>query len=160
MIRTRLMVIITVLILSMNVGISVEGIEGSDREGDHQRFRSKAELEFIVRGAVEDRSWMDTRTKEELRSVLGRYYTGEFLEELVRRCWESIARPTDWYIIARVREMVVLYDDGKRAVAEAVISIEDVDTGHNETGKGLFAMSRTPLGWRVNYASYSWNDPS
>lgn len=154
------LIVITLIILLMNPGLSVEGAGENAPQNDLDRQGSGNDLEAVVRGAVEDQSWMTCRTKEEVYSVLSQYYCGVLLDDLARRCWDFIALPTDWYSIASLKEMRLLYDDGSKALAEAVIGIEDVDTGHNETGKALFAMSRNPSGWRVYYASYSWNNPS
>lgn len=155
--RLKLAIILCVLIIFMNVRISVEGTEEEGRKNDAAASRSKHELEVVVRGAVEDQSWMTSVTEEELRSNLGRYFDGFLLDYIVLRAWDFIARPTDWYSTYGLMEMRVIYEDSKRAVAEALICIEDVDTGHNETGKGLFVMSRTPRGWKIYYFNVTWN---
>lgn len=157
MMRLRLPVLIAVLFLMMTVRISVEGIEGEGGKKGGGRAWSHNELEAVVRGAVEDQSWMKAATREDLQASLGRYFDGILLDHLAGEAWESIARPTDWYSRARLMDMRVLHEDGKRAVAEAVICIEDIDTGHNETGKGLFAMSWTSGGWKINYFNIMWN---
>ncbi|MFZ5634159.1 MAG: hypothetical protein ACOY40_15055 [Bacillota bacterium] len=155
--RLKLLIIIPALFILMNVRISVEGIEDERKITYTGNSRSKYELEAVVRGAVEDRTWMFSETKQEVYASLGRYYEGVLLEDLVRKSWDFIAEPTDWYSRTRLLGIGILFDDGKRAVAEALIGIEDVDTGHNETGKGLFAMSRTAKGWKINYLSLVWN---
>lgn len=158
MIYVRLPVLLTVLFLIMAVRISVEGIEGEGGKKGEGRVWFQNELEVVVRGAVEDQSWMTSATEEELRTNLGRYFDGVLLDSLVQRSWDFIARPTDWYSRYHLMEMKVLYEDGKRAVAEALISIEDLDTGHTETGRGLFAMRRTSGGWKIYYFSIMWNN--
>lgn len=158
MIRLKLLIILLALFISVGLGISVEGIEQGPGQKGIEPGAPQHELEAVVRGAVEDWSWFYSGTREEVYSALGRYYGGALLEELALKTWEFVSRPTDWHSLARVKEVRVVYFDGKSAVAEAIISIEDVDTGHNETGKGLFAMSMTAAGWRVFYASYSWNE--
>ena len=153
--RIKMLFIIVVLLVLVNAGISVEGIEGSV-EGIIP-IRSGSELETAVRGAVEDQQWMTCGTKEEVRISLGRYFEGALLDDLTRRTWGFIARPTDWYSRTRLLDMRVLYNDGKWAVVEALIGIEDIDSGHNESGKGLFAMYRRQDGWKINYTAFSWN---
>ncbi len=156
MVLLKPLLIVAAFLISVCAGVSVQGtVENGGKEGTGPA-RPGFELEAVVRGAVEDQSWIYSKTREDLSSALSRYYGGLLLEDLVCRSWEFVRRPTDWYSTASLKEIRVLYDDGKRAVVEAVISIEDVDAGHNETGKGLFAMLRTPGGWRVYYASYSW----
>lgn len=153
--RIKLLFIIAVLFILVNAGISIEGIEG--RVDGIIPARSGSELEQTVRGAVEDQQWMTCGTKEEVRISLGRHFEGALLDDLTGRTWGFIARPTDWYSRTRLLDIRVLYNDGKRAVVEALIGIEDIDSGHNESGKGLFAMSRRPEGWKINYAAFSWN---
>ncbi len=116
------------------------------------------ELRELIRGAVEDSSWMTSSSEEELRMNLGRHYHGPLLDQLVENAWDSIARPTDWYSRTSLQEMRMLHGGGKRALAEVLIGIEDVDTGHNGTGKGLFAMVKTSGGWRINYFYITWHD--
>lgn len=152
--RIKMLFVFAVLFILASAGISVEGIEGK-REGIIET-RPGSELDQAVRGAVEDQQWMSCRTEEEVRISLGRHFEGALLEDLTRRTWSFIARPTDWYSQTRLLDMRVLYNDGNRAVVEALIGIEDIDSGHNESGKGLFAMSRSPDGWKVNYMAFSW----
>lgn len=155
--RIKILIIAAIFIALMNMGLSVQGTEenGGDKSGSRS-FRSGCDLELVVRGAVEDLSWMGCRTPGEVNSVLGKYYTGALLDQLAGNCWGFIEKPTDWYSVARLKDLRVLHDDGQRAVAEALIGIEDLDTGHNETGKGLFAMLNTPGGWRIYYTAFSW----
>lgn len=157
MVRIKILIITALFIALMNIGLSVQGTEekGGD-QSHHSTAGPVCDLELVVRGAVEDQSWMGCRTPEEVGSVLGRYYTGDLLAQLAGNCWKFIERPTDWYSVSRVIELRVLHDDGQRAVVEALIGIEDLDTGYNETGKGLFAMLNTPEGWRINYTAFSW----
>jgi hypothetical protein len=141
----------------MNVMISVEGIGGENKHKDINGFRTKSDLRETIRGAVEDQSWMNSRSKDQVHTILGKYFYGILLRDLAEECWAFIEKPTDWYSRARLEDVSVMYDDEIRAVAEALISIEDMDTGYNETGKGLFAMIMTPDGWKINYVSFSWS---
>ncbi|MCL6478349.1 MAG: hypothetical protein K6T65_08020 [Peptococcaceae bacterium] len=155
--RLKILIIIPALFILMNVRISVEGVEDDRKAAYTDSSRSKYELEAVVRGAVEDRTWMFSKSKQEVYAALGRYFEGALLEDLARESWDFIAEPTDWYSRARLLNMSMLYIDNERAVVEALIGIEDVDTGHNETGKGLFTMSKTVKGWRINYLSLVWD---
>ena len=158
MIKIRLAVMAVVIFVLISVGISVEGTEEINGAEASSLVLSKTQIEAIIRGAVEDQTWMYSRSRGEVDAVLSKYFTGNLLNDLTLRCWEFIDEPTDSYSIARLEDLQVVYNDEKRAVAEAVISIEDVDTGHNEVGKGLFTLLKTPDGWRISYACYSWNN--
>ncbi len=159
MLHLKQFIVAAIFILLATPGLPVDGTGEKDSQDNPAGPGTGYHLEAVVRGAVEDQSWMTCRSKEEVYSVLSRYYCGALLDDLARRCWDFIARPTDWYSVASVKEIRVLYDDGSKALVEAVIGIKDVDTGHNETGKAFFALSLTSLGWRVYYASYFWNNP-
>jgi len=148
-------IIMLTLLLCMNMRITVEGIEESQAEKlNYSRIGSK--MENTVRGSIEDQSWMTSGSKQEVHSILKRYFEGDLLEDLTEKCWDFIKEPTDWYSEAKLIDMKVLYNDGKRAVVEALIRIEDVHTGHNETGKGLFTMNSAGDEWRINYMVIQW----
>lgn len=144
----------------MNIKISVEGIEGKGKQIDEYNQRVKYDIENIIRGAVEDQAWMYSQSRQDLQGSLGKYFDGVILEDLTERSWQLIAQPTDWYSVARLKEVNIIYDDGDRVIVEALISIEDMDAGNNEIGKGLFTMQKKQYGWRINYTSFSWNDHS
>ena len=158
MIQVRLTIMVIVILFLISAGFSVEGKEQNNEDEASSQIHLKGQIQAITRGAVEDQSWMYSKSKDEVSAALSRYYTGNLLNDLTFRCWEFIAQPTDWYSIARLEDCKVVFNDGKRAVVESVIGIEDVDTGKNEVGKGLFAIIKTPSGWRVSYACYSWNN--
>lgn len=142
----------------MNIKISVEGIEGNGKHKDEYNQREKYDVEEIIRGAVEDQSWMYSQCRQDVQLSLGKYFDGVILNDLTERSWQLIAQPTDWYSLTRLKEVNIIYDDGGRAIVEALISIEDLDSGNNEIGKGLFTMLKRQDGWRINYTSFSWND--
>lgn len=148
-----LLVLIVVLVL-MNIKM-VQGIEVNGEA--LQVHPADGRIYQIVSGAVEDNGWMNCRNKKEVRQFLGKYFEGVLLDELTERTWEFIREPTDWYSVYKVVDLKIMFSDGNRALAEALIRIEDVDTGHNESGKGLFAMTRTAAGWRINYACFNWD---
>lgn len=153
MIWLRVLIVFLTFFLLMNIKV-VQGIEAEGGPG--QKPLNNGEIYKTVAGAVEDTGWMICSSKEEVNSFLGKYFVGFLLEETAVRTWDFIKEPTDWYSVARVVEMKILYSDADRAVAEAVIRIEDVDTGHTDFGKGLFAMIHTKDGWRINYLCFNW----
>ncbi|MFZ5647170.1 MAG: hypothetical protein ACOY30_06070 [Bacillota bacterium] len=159
MIWSKAFMVLLAFLVLMNIKITVEGIEVNG-EVRQDRSANHAEIYKTVSGAVEDNGWMTCRSKEEVRSFLSRYFEGFLLDELTEKTWNFIKEPTDWYSLARVVDLKILYSDGNRAVAEAIIRIEDVDTGHNEFGKGLFAMTYKGEGWKINYVCFNWGTQS
>lgn len=155
--RLKFLITLVLLFTFMNVSIVVEGTESRHPGRESSNSGEESRIEAVIRGAVADQSWMLSGSREELTENLGRYFEGVLLEELAGKSWEFIAGPTDWYSLTRVQWINILYNDGERAVAEASIGIEDVENGHNESGKALFTMARTGDGWRINYLSLDWN---
>lgn len=155
--RLKLLLALVVFLTLLNVKIQVEGTEGPGGNSPNSPREPGYGLESVVRGAVEDQSWMYAGSRGEVRDILGRYYRGLLLEDLVSRAWDFIDQPTDLYTTARLKDMRVVHDDGDRVVVEALIGIEEVDSGHNETGKGLFVLSRAGGCPRVDYTAFKWN---
>lgn len=154
----RLVMLIFMVLFLISFGISVEWREKTIEAQAGTLVLSEAGIETVIRGAVENQSWMYSQSREEVSSSLSRYFIGDLLSDITNRCWDFIDEPTDWYSVARLEDVTILFNDDTRAVAEAIICIEDVDTGHNEVGKGLFTLVKTNVGWRISYASYSWNN--
>ncbi|HBV97817.1 MAG: hypothetical protein JL50_02750 [Peptococcaceae bacterium BICA1-7] len=154
----KLFLVIILVFLFMNVSVSVEGTGISETEEALYMSLGKYDQKEVVRGCVEDQSWMKSKSREEVRLVLSRYFEGYLLEDLTEQSWKFIEQPTDWYCQSRLVDMVVLYDDGKRALAEALIGIDDLETGHNEFGRGVFGLVRKEEGWRINYAAFYWQN--
>jgi len=154
----KLVLVIVLVIFFMNISVSVEGTGINEAEEAVKMSLGKYDQKEVVRGSVEDQSWMKSKSREEVRLVLSKYFEGYLLEDLTEQSWKFIEQPTDWYSQARLVDMVVLYDDGKRALAEALIGIDDLETGHNDFGKGVFGLVRKEEGWRINYAAFYWNN--
>jgi hypothetical protein len=115
-------------------------------------------LEKVIIGAVEDDSWMYAKDREKVGDVLKKYYTGPLLEELIGKCWDFVKLPTDWYSIAKILDIKILYNNGKYAIAEIVVRIEDVDTGNNDLISGQFKLSNKSGAWKVYDYTYRWDD--
>ncbi len=115
-------------------------------------------LEKVIIGAVEDDSWMYATNREKVGNILKKYYTDPLLEELTGKCWDFVKLPTDWYSIAKVLDIKILYNNGKYAVAEVVVRIEDVDTGNNELISGQIKLSNKYGAWKVYDYIYRWAD--
>jgi len=150
----KIIIVLFTFLLCMNVRITVEGIEESQAE--KLATLASPKMENTVRGAVEDLGWMTAESKQEVYSLLRRYFGGNLLDDLTEKCWDFIKEPTDWYSVAKLTDLKVLSNDGKRAVVEALIRIEDVDTGYTETGKGLFTMKAVGEEWIINYMDIHW----
>ena len=154
----KILLIVLLVVMFMNISIAVKGTGINDDSPISVVSLEKQDLRETVRGSIEDESWLRAKSREEVHTILGKYFEGLLLDDLTQESWEFIAEPTDWYSRAKLLDLVVLSDDGKRSVSEALISIEDLDTGHNGFGKGLFCLVKTDRGWRINYVAFSWGN--
>ncbi|MCL5057454.1 MAG: hypothetical protein M1130_05570 [Actinobacteria bacterium] len=154
----KLVFIFVLVFFFMNIRVSVQGTGLNEAEEAVKMSSGKYDQKEVVRGSVEDQSWMKSKSREEVHLLLSKYFEGYLLEDLTEQSWKFIEEPTDWYSQARLVDMVVLYDDGKRALAEALIGIDDLETGHNDFGRGVFGLVRKEEGWRINYAAFYWKN--
>lgn len=114
------------------------------------------EILSVVKGAVEDDSWLYARSKDEVKLILSNYYRGSLLDKLTEDVWNFIKEPTDWYSKASVKSCNMEYGDTGRAIVYAVIDVEDVLTGSRQQGSAVFTLEKQNEGWRVIYSSYRW----
>jgi hypothetical protein len=136
----------------------VEGTEPNETEDALKMSLGKYEQKEVVRGAIEDQSWMKAKSREEVRRALANYFEGYLLDDLTEESWKFIEQPTDWYCQARLVDMVVLYDDGGKAMAEALIGMDDLETGQHDFGRGVLGLIKKEEGWRINYSAYYWGN--
>ena len=116
----------------------------------------KEELSEIIKGGVGDNSWWNSKSKEEVRKNLSRYYTGPLLDELSFSAWEFIRKPTDWYWQVSLVRMEVLWQTGKRAGVGTVLKGTDLVTGESDEGEAEYVLEKTRQGWRIFSAEYHW----
>ena len=76
MIWIRMAMMAMVVVFLVSLGISVAWEEKSMEAEACTGIVAKAEIEPIVRGAVEDQSWMYSQSKDEVRTFLSQYFVG------------------------------------------------------------------------------------
>lgn len=116
----------------------------------------QAEILPVIKGAVEDDTWLLADDKNEVNRILSKYYSGSLLDKLTEDVWSFIKEPTDWYSKASVKTANIEYYDERRAVVQALIDVEDVLTEGRQQGSAVFTLEKDNTGWRVIYASYRW----
>lgn len=118
--------------------------------------KEQEEIRAIIKGGVEDSTWWGAKSKDELRAILVRYYTGPLLDQICADAWAFISKPTDWYWQAYVKK-IELHRQAKDIVcAEVELALSDAVTGQIEPGKAEFNLKKTKEGWRIFTALYRW----
>ncbi len=123
----------------------------------HALNSEKEEINTLLRGALEDNSWMAASSVDELRLILGRYYTDPLLTELVNNTWEFISKPTDWYGQAKLENFEVIRYDSYETEVRAEISETDLIYGDKLRGEAIYTIQNTSEGRKVASAQYYWN---
>ncbi|HZK18683.1 MAG TPA: hypothetical protein VFD15_05150 [Clostridia bacterium] len=117
----------------------------------------KDEINILLKGALEDNSWMTASSVGELEDILGRYYTDPLLSELVNNTWEFISKPTDWYGKAKLENFAIIRYDSYEMEISAEISETDLIYGDKHWGEAIYTIRKTDEGWKVASAQYHWN---
>ncbi len=114
------------------------------------------EINSVIKGAVEDDSWLYLKTEDDIKELLGRYYDGDLLIKLSRDAWNFNSKSTDWYSRAKLVSVAVIEFSSDSATAEAVLEVEDVISGERQRGKAVYTLDRGEVGWRVTNVYYKW----
>jgi hypothetical protein len=150
----RKMAIITILIL-ISTALYPAVIENRGYAANQDDME---EMKAVIKGAVEDDSWLYASDAAHIHNILGKYYKGELLENLTRDAWEFKSKNTDWYSSARLVSIAPkqLYNGG--ATVLAVIDVEDCTTGGRQTGSAVYDITyNVDEGWRIVNVIYKWN---
>lgn len=114
------------------------------------------EITSVIKGAVEDDSWLYLKTEEDIEKLLSRYYDGDLLKKLTRDAWKFNSKSTDWYSRAKLVSVVVKEINSLNTTAEAILEVEDVISGERQRGKAVYILDRGKGGWRVTNVCYRW----
>lgn len=123
---------------------------------DSSIHRDLLQIKALVTAAVEDVSWWKAQNPQELREILSRYYADPLLAQVCEGAWSFISLPTDWYNHTYVTQIHVKEKRKGKAVVEATLANEDLNTGTVKEGKGYFHLRKTTSGWKIIKADFSW----
>ena len=153
MIRIKKVHIIILLILA-STAIYPAVIENSRCAADQGDMK---EIRAVIKGAVEDDSWLYAGDADYIEKILGNYYEGQLLKKLSRDAWEFNKKNTDWYSRAVLVSINVKQQDNNQATVMAVIDVEDCTTGGRQRGSAVYHISKESGKWRIFNVSYMWN---
>lgn len=109
-----------------------------------------------IKGGVEDTSWWNAKSKDEVELILSRYYTGSLLNEVVKSSWDFIRKPTDWYWQVSLDSIEIKWQYDNLAGVSAILEDNNLITGDSEKGDAQFVLEKTKEGWRILSSSYYW----
>lgn len=114
-------------------------------------------ISHLIKAAVYDTTWMFCADEQSLQEVLSRYYTGPLLGNLTEECRQFIELKTDWYGLTMASNVTVVSITPPRSCAVAELKYVDVNTGNVYQGRGTYVLLKTPGGWKIEQASYTWH---
>ncbi|GBF34950.1 hypothetical protein DCCM_4070 [Desulfocucumis palustris] len=144
------------LLLALALSLATYPAALMERNGLAAAGGDFGEINSVIKGAVEDDSWLYLKTEDEVKALLSKYYDGELLVKLTRDAWNFNRKSTDWYSRAKLVSVDVKEINPQSATAEAVLEVEDVISGARQRGKAVYTMNRGKEGWRVNNVCYKW----
>ncbi|MCF8010077.1 MAG: hypothetical protein K9L17_04820 [Clostridiales bacterium] len=110
---------------------------------------TKKNIEWVIKGAIEDVSWMKAKKRQEVKNILSKYFTGALHKKLVKDTWHFVYQNTDWYKKANLLEVNYTCIDEKEATV--IVYISEVDIINNIVAPLMYEMSlkNTSNGWRI-----------
>ncbi|MFX4260703.1 hypothetical protein ACOBQJ_00740 [Pelotomaculum propionicicum] len=121
----------------------------------------KEDIEFeiakVVKGAVEDTSWLHASSRQEMESLLTAYYTGDLLNELGDSGWRFVSRPNDWEYITSAGRIDVVVISHQEGAACAEILEKDELSGMVYSSTVRYFLIKTGGGWRIRAKTHVYN---
>lgn len=115
----------------------------------------KGQMELVLKGAVEDDSWLYIDDKIELKQVLAQYYGETLLEQMVEKTWQFTCQNTDWYDRTELKSFKINTINQETATIVAVIQIKTL-TKDGDTGNAYYQLKRIDENWKIIGVSYQW----
>lgn len=118
--------------------------------GSQQYSSSGAkEINRIIKGAVEDISWIRAPDRQKLHKIFNQYFTGQLLEDLTEQTWRFKCLNTDWYTTTQLEKITIKSIDENRSIVLAYIKETNLINGTTSKATGKFILIKTPAGWRI-----------
>lgn len=111
---------------------------------------SADEIRNVIKGAVEDTTWLRATTQKDLEQLLGAYYTWPALQGLIESTWNFVKVPTDWEYLVTTDNCEITHIFGKKANAQADILETDEITGITYLSKMEYSLVYTKKGWKIS----------
>ncbi len=109
----------------------------------------KIEITKVVKGAVEDTSWLHASSRQEMERLLADYYTGILLNELGDSGWNFVSRPNDWEYVTSAGHIEVVEITNDEGTASAEILEKDELSGIVYSSTVRYFLIKTCDGWKI-----------
>lgn len=107
------------------------------------------EVVKVVKGAVEDTSWLHASSRQEMEYLLTAYYTGSLLDELSDSGWRFVSRQNSWeYVTSTGRLDFEVISEQECTVCVEVLE-EDEITGLVYSSIFRYNLIKKSGGWRI-----------
>jgi len=114
--------------------------------------RDFSEAAAVLKGAVEDTTWLFSTNPTDLQQTLSKYFTGPLLEQLIKNTEAFTQKATDWSY-QTVLEEYAIDIEGEQARAVALVREDDPISKESHFTELHFQMLRTGQGWRITALS-------
>jgi hypothetical protein len=147
MIARIMLVLLVVLLVLGNIGEAFPSID------DHL-----AQIEQVIRWAVEDDSWLNATSEQELQAYFLRTFTSDLSNELTEATWVYFENPTAFLHQAKVvktKTMVL----SQTAYTIASLELYDISETHprlETKGTGLFHLTSKSGRWKIDKMEFDW----
>ena len=141
----RLFAVVLIIISMTAVTAGAEPVQPCTHEKENIEF----EITKVVKGAIEDTSWLQASSRQEMERLLAAYYTGKLLNDLGDNGWRFVSRPNDWEYVTsagRIDVVVFSHQEGK---ACAEILEKDELSGIVYSSTVRYFLIKTCDGWRI-----------
>ncbi|WP_031514661.1 hypothetical protein [Desulfofalx alkaliphila] len=137
--------IIVLLLLMVASGLLIPVILESGEQKDQAN-----EIGTVIKGAVEDTSWMNAKSEQQVKDLLSQYFAGELLERNTTAALNFIDLRTDWYWQTNVESIHIIYLNESKAMAIVTLIDRDLnDINNTHRDKAAFYLHNTVDGWRI-----------
>ncbi|MBS4024724.1 MAG: hypothetical protein KGZ96_03510 [Clostridia bacterium] len=147
MVTRIVLVLLVVLLVLGGIGETFSSI------GNHL-----TQIEQVIRWAVEDDSWLNATTEQELQAYFLRTFTSDMTNELTEATWMHFENPTAFMHQAKVvktKTMVL------SQTAYTIASLELYNVSENQPqleamGTGLFHLTSKSGRWKIHKMEFDW----
>lgn len=141
-----------VLAAVLFIALVSSGLTGA--EPIHSNFTdAEHEIIHVVKGAVEDTSWLHASSRQEMEHLMKTYYTGNLLNEISDSAWRFVSTPNDWEYAVSTGTIEVEMISTQEGTASAEILETDELSGCVYFSVVSYSLIKNSDGWKIRAKS-------
>ncbi|OPZ73446.1 MAG: hypothetical protein BWY80_00936 [Firmicutes bacterium ADurb.Bin456] len=137
------------LLLTLLTIIFIKITWASTLVSGYLKSSDEAEIKNIVISAIEDTSWFQASTRQEVRKLLAVYYGEPLLSELSGSVWKFICVPTDWHYETRSGRLTILELTGNQAELQVEIVETEALSGSSIVSNVKYLLAKSDHKWKI-----------